>query len=334
MVKRVKWLMVLMTMVLLISVIGCSTPANEEPGVPNGEEKPPAEVQRQFLTMGTGTTTGAFYPIGTGMANIINKYLDNVEVSVQATGGAAENVGLVGTQQADLGLSAADLPIAANSGKEPFEGRDMELNAICGLWIQSIQVVTLDPSIKTVDDLRGKKVSVGAVGSGSEVAAKQLLAYHGITYDDLSVEFLSFGESATKMKDRQLDASILRTTVPAAALTDLSSTHKMYMVKMDDDALAELIKDEPSYSRDIIKTDTYKDMEDDISTVGQKILFIVRPDLDEQLVYDITAALFDHIEEFWAIHPSTQSVDPDTAWDIPIPLHPGAERYFKEAGKM
>jgi TRAP transporter TAXI family solute receptor len=331
--KRVKYvLQFLLVVVLVFSLVGCGTsnkgPENEQ------QQKQPEKVEKAFLNMGTGTTTGAFYPIGTGMANIINKYVDGADVSVQATGGAAENVGLVGTKKADLGLSAADLPIAAISGEEPFEDHKMDLNAICGLWIQSIQIVTLDPSIETVDDLRGKKVSVGAVGGGSEVAAKQILECHGITYDDLNVEFLSFGESATKMKDGQLDASILRTTVPAAALSDLSLTHEMYMVKMDKAAIEKLLEVEPSYTMDTIKAGIYKDVKEDMLTAGQKILFIVRPDLDEDLVYEITGALFDNVSELWSIHPSTESIDPETAWDIPIPLHPGAEKYFKDTGRM
>ncbi|MFZ5945819.1 MAG: TAXI family TRAP transporter solute-binding subunit [Bacillota bacterium] len=332
---RKKGLFTLLALVIFFSLlvsVGCSSQEkvkeNENPDNAKKEEK------QVFIKMGTGTTSGAFYPIGTGMANIINNYVKNINVSVQSTGGAAENTSLVGTKQADTGLAASSIPLAAIKGEAPFEGKKMEIQALGGLWSQSIQIVTLNPDIKTVSDLKGKRIALGAVGSGSEVAAKQLLEYHGLTYDNLKPEFLSFSESATKMKDGHLDASILRTTVPAAALTDLSLTSKMYFVKLEDEAVSKMLKDDPSYSKGVIKAGTYKGVNEDVGTIGQKILFIVRPDLDQEIAYNMIKALMDHIDEFHEIHPSTKGVQIEEVADVPIPLHPGAEKYFKEKGLL
>ena len=186
-----------------------------------------AGAQKKFLNIGTGGTAGTYYPIGGAMAEILNKNIEGMNATAQSTGASVANINMLKDGSIDLAIIQNDITYYAANGTEMFKDKKVDnLRGIAALYPETCQAVTLESSgIKTIADLKGKRVSVGAAGSGVEANARQILAAYGLTYDDIQVQYLSFGESSSALKDGNVDAAFLTAGFPTAAVQDLSLIH-------------------------------------------------------------------------------------------------------------
>ncbi|ABR50771.1 TRAP transporter solute receptor, TAXI family [Alkaliphilus metalliredigens QYMF] len=325
--KKSKFIYVLLACLLLVSAfaVGCST----DTGTGGGEEATPSR-----LAIATGGTTGTYYPLGGAFANIINENVDNVSANAESTGASVENVNLLNAGDVDFAMVQNDISYYAFNGAEMFDEHDplTNLQGLATLYPEIIQIVADGSAgINSVEDLKGKRVAVGAPGSGTEANARQILAAYGLTYDDIQADFLSFGEAADNLKDGHVQAAFVTAGTPTAAITDLSTTHNINLVPVPSDMAQALIAEYPFYAEVVIPAGTYRNQDTDVNAVAVMAMLAVRADLSEDLVYDITKSLFENLDSLSAAHARGGDVTLDTALEgMSLEVHPGAQRYFDE----
>lgn len=331
--RKVSILLALM-LVLSVFAVGCS---NSQGGSENAvSENDSAPSKKMFVTIATGGSSGPYFAIGGAMANLLNEKMDNVNASVQSTGSSVVNATLLGEQKAELAFAMNDVISYAYEGIEVFKdkGKVENLRGVAALYPNYVQVVTLEKNgINEISDLKGKKVGVGAPGSGTEVNARQILGAHGITYDDIDEDFLSYAESIEQLKNGAVDAAFLTSGLPNSNIMDICTTHDVKIVPIRKDVVEKLAQDYPFYSSEMIPAGTYDDKED-VETAAVTSLLVTRAELSEDEVYSITKTIFDNVDSLHEAHSAAKRISLDTVRKgMPIPLHPGAEKYFKEQGK-
>jgi uncharacterized protein len=315
--KKVLSLLCVLMLVLSLVLSGCAAGAKSN------------------LIMATGGTSGTYYPYGGAMCQIFNTKVANMNVTAQATGASTENMRLVGKSEADLAIVQNDVMDYAYNGTELFNGEKIEgIRTMATLYPEIIQiVVSPDSGIKSVADMKGKKISVGAAGSGVEANAKQILEAYGLTFDDIKVSRLSFTESANAYKDKQLDGFFVTAGIPNTAIQEISTLQPVRIISLDDATIDNLAKKYPFYTVYTITKDIYKGMEADAKTLAVKATMIVGKDLKTDVVYNLTKALFENKEELGSAHAKGKVLDINEAVKgVSVPLHPGAEKYYKEKG--
>ncbi len=292
------------------------------------------------LKFGTGGTTGTYYPYGGAIAKVWNEKLTSpkVNVTVESTGASAVNIRNVNKKENDLALVQNDVMKYATEGTMSFtaDGKITSFSTIASLYDEVCQIiVSADSPIQTVADLKGKIVSVGDAGSGVEANAQQILEAYGLSFSDIKQQNLSFGDSATAIKDQKIDAFFCTAGTPTTAIVELATTKAVRVLPIDDAKAQELIKKYPYYATYTIPKDTYKGMTADVPTIVVKATLICRKDLDNDLVYKLTKALFDYKGDIAQAHAKGQFLTiEDAVKGISVPLHPGAEKYFKEVGAL
>ncbi|MDQ0060481.1 TAXI family TRAP transporter solute-binding subunit [Paenibacillus harenae] len=283
------------------------------------------------LSLVTGGTGGTYYPLGGQIAEIIKDATD-IETTAQVSNASAENMQTMNDGEADIGFTQTDIASYAKEGKLMFEGSVIDtVQAIGTLYPETIQIVTLaDSGIETVEDLKGKKVSVGAPGSGTFANAEQILEIHGITLKDINALHLAFDESVEGIQDGNIAAAFITAGTPTGSVESLSAIKGVNIIGITDEKADALIKKYPYYAKDVIKAGTYK-LEADVTTVAVQAMLVARSNLSESLVYDITKALFENTDKI--THAKGAYISAESALDgIGIELHPGAAKYFKEKG--
>jgi len=297
-----------------------------------------ASAERMFISMGTGGVSGVYYPLGGGMASIMNMHMDGVNCSVESTGGSVSNINLMKRGESQLGMTAASIFYDAVHGKGAFEGEPVEgVAGILSLYPEAVQIVTLaDSGINTIADMKGRKVAVGDFGSGTELMAKALLATEGITYEDISEDYLGFGEASTGLKDRTIAAGFIWAGVPTSGIMDLASLNKVSLVSVEEAKIEELKKTMPFISSVTIPAGTYNRMSKDCTTLAIPAVLAGRTDLPEEFVYNMLKTLFEHHDQLVQSHTRGKDVTLETALDglDDVPLHPGAVKFYKEKGLL
>jgi len=333
-----KMLALLLAMVMLVAVfaVGCSTPAEEPEDEAEVEAEEP-EVENVFLSFATGGVSGTYYPLGGAMANLCTNTVEGVKAQAESTGASVENATLLETSESDFALLQNDVAFYAVNGSTlaKFEetGAYTNLKGIATLYPETIQIIaSKDSGIKTVADLAGMHVAVGSPGSGTEANAVQILAAYGLTKDDLgAADPLSFKEAAEGLKNKQIDAAFITAGFPTSAVTEVSTVREVTIVSVD--KIDELAAEYPYYTEQTIPAGTYKGQDEDIETVAVMAMLAVRGDLDEEVVYQCTKAILEGTDELGKAHAKGAMVTADTGLDaMSIDLHPGAERYYTEAG--
>jgi len=289
------------------------------------------------LVMATGGTAGTYYPLGGAMSQIINSRVKDVNVSVQSTGASVANIRMIQNGEVDLALVQTDIADYAWNGTEMFkdDGKLQNFSVIASLYPELIQVVVrAESGIESIADLKGKKVSVGAPGSGTEANARQILEIYGLTYKDLAqVQYLSFAESAEAFKDKHIDAFFVTAGIPNAGIQDTATMHKIQILAVPDDMYKNLHNKYGFYGQALIPAGCYINQTEPVRTVAVQAVLIARRDLDADVVYEMTAALFENLPELATAHAKGKEVSLEGALTgVSTPLHPGAEKYFKEKG--
>lgn len=312
---------------LALALAGCGGQSEEQ-----GDNAPP-KVETTFINIATGGTAGTYYPLGGAMAEVLNKNVANVNATAESTGASVANINLLKEGNVQLAFIQNDITYYADKGEEMFTDQKVAgLKALATIYPETCQLITLKKNnINSVADLKGKKVAVGAAGSGVEANARQIMAAEGITYDDINAQYLSFSEAANGLKDGNIDAGFITAGFPTAAIQDLSAQHDVVLISVGDDIADKLIADYPFYTKIVIPGGTYAKQTEDIQTLAVKAMLVVTDEMDEQLAYDITKAIYTNLDALKAAHSVGNLIVPETAQDgLSVPLHPGAEKYFNE----
>ncbi len=285
--------------------------------------------------LATGGTGGTYYPFGGAIANIWNTKIENMNVTAQATGASAENLRLINKGEAEYAIVQNDVMDYAYNGKDLFAGEKLEnIMTIGTLYPEVVQIaVSKDSGIKSVADFKGKRISVGDAGSGVEFNAKQILEGYGLTFDDIKKSNLSFKESAEGIQNGTLDGCFVTAGVPNAALQELAFSAGLVLVPVDSVAAEKICKKYNYYTVTSIPGGTYKGTDSDTAALAIKATLAVNAKLDEEIVYQMTKALFENLDSLAAAHAKGKEVSAKAAvTGVSVPFHPGAKKYFTEIG--
>ena len=280
------------------------------------------------LTFATGGEQGTYYAFGTVLAQqVSDKTATNVTAIVSK--GSQANVEDLQANGAQLGFVQSDVMSYAYNGEKLFDGNKItDFSVVAALYMEQVQIITLDSSIKTVADLKGKTVSIGAKGSGVYFNALDLLGAYGLTENDIKAEYLDFGDSADSLKDGKIDAAFVVAGAPTPAIQDLGTGKQVYLVSLDKEHIDNLIASSPYYKEYTISKDVYNTPED-VTTVAVEAVVIARNDVSEAAIYNFVSAIFDNIDEIG--HAKKAELSLDFASSITdVPYHPGAAKYFAE----
>lgn len=286
------------------------------------------------MTMGTGSTSGTYYAFG----GVLGQYIKNhggIEVTVVSTDGSKANIQGIAAGDYQLGTVQSDVMAYAWEGTRSFEtdGKVDSFRVVAGLYAEAVQLVTMDPEIKSVADLAGKKVSIGAPASGVYFNAIDVLTAAGLTEDDIQPQYQSFADSADALKDGKIDAAFIVAGPPTPAITELCATNDAYLVPIDGEIADKLIASCPFYTAVTIPAETYEGQTEDIQTVTVKATLIVSADADEETVYNLTKAIFDNVSAIAAENGKGAELSIENATSgMTAPFHAGAAKYFAEQG--
>ncbi|MGY6565033.1 MAG: TAXI family TRAP transporter solute-binding subunit [Halomonadaceae bacterium] len=289
----------------------------------------------QQLSIATGGTGGVYYPIGGGFAEMINKHIEGASATAEVTGASVENMGLIMRGDADLALALADTVYQAYNGTGDFEGRQIEnTRALASVYPNAVQLVTLaDSDIQSLEDLRGKRVSVGAPGSGTELNARALLEANGITYDDFRPQRLNFNETADAIRDGDIDAGFWSVGPPTSSILNLAATRSIRLIGFSEEEIENAREVEPTFAAYELRAGMYDGMDEAVQTISIPNVLVVNADMDEELAYELTKLLFENIDELIAVHPAANDTTVEFSIDsTPVPFHDGALRYYEEVG--
>ncbi|MEG2203587.1 MAG: TAXI family TRAP transporter solute-binding subunit [Oscillospiraceae bacterium] len=342
--KRYLAILLTLTMVLTLAACGGSStapaPSAAAPAAPAASAAPAApaapvadKVTGDFI-MATGGTSGTYYAFGGVICQVLNKATGS-NITANSTGASVENVRLLQSGEADLAIVQTDIQAYAVAGINNFTdtGKVTNVKAIASLYPEVVHVVTTDQSLNTVGDLKGKAISVGAAGSGTEINARQFLEAYKLTYDDVDVRYLSFAESATALQDGSIAAAFIVAGTPNAAIVELSVARPVKILSVGEAEQKALIEKYPFFAPHTVTKDIYNTPAD-ASTLAIKAVLIAREELSENDVYLLTKALFEKQPDLAAAHAKGAVLSKDTALVGVVPgnVHPGAAKYYKEIG--
>ena len=331
---------------LTLALAGCgSSPASSTPSAPASSAPAAsgsdvtgglteAERAKEFVTVATGPTSGIYFPIGGAFSTALGDW--GYATSAQATAASGENIQLIQESGAEIAIAMQDSVMQAYEGFGAYEGKEpaSNLRALMRLWPNYVQLVTTaNTGIRTVEDLKGRRVGVGAANSGVELNARMIFEAYGMSYDDCTVDYLAYGEAIDNMKNGQCDAVFVTSGLPNATVTELATSYDMVIVPIDGAGRDALIAKYPFYAATTIPADTYNNKED-VEDVFVYNIMLVRSDLSDAMVYDMLTGIFENISTIQASHNAANKniyLDVGVS-DIQLPLHPGAEKWWADHG--
>ncbi len=288
----------------------------------------------EFINVLTGGTSGVYYPLGVALSEIYGKGIEGAHTQVQATKASVENLNLLQQGKGEIAFTLGDsLKLAAEGNADAgFPAKLDKLRGIAAIYPNYIQIVaSKDSGIEKLEDLKGKSLSVGAPKSGTELNARAILAAAGLSYDDLGrVEYLPFAESVELIKNRQLDATLQSAGLGVASIRDLATSLPINVVAVPAETVGKIGL---PYLAVTIPAGTYEGQSADVATAAVGNFLVTHDGVSDETVYQMTKLLFENLDKLAAAHAAAKAIDPAKALDgMPVPLHPGAERYYKEKG--
>ena len=291
-----------------------------------------ADVEgKKFLNIGTGGTAGTYYPIGGAIAEVLNKEIPGMSASAQSTGASVANINMLGDGEIDLATVQNDIAYYAAHGTEMFQDKKVDgLQGIASLYPETCQFVTLKSSgIKSLAELKGKRVAVGAAGSGVEANVRQILAAYGVTYDDIDAQYLSFAEGASALKDGNVDVAVLTAGYPTASVQDIAAQNPVRLLPVEGKAADALIAQYPFYTKTVIPAGTYAGFDEEVPSVAVMAMLVAGSTVNDDLGYCVTKAIFSNLDRLQAAHAVGKQIAKDTAkTGMSLPMNAGAEKYF------
>lgn len=326
---------VLLLILSLTSMVGCSQkPASS--GTPSTSSAPsaPKSNEKVFLTVGTGTTGGSYYPIGAAMAKIWTDNIPNLNANVQSTGGTNQNIQLMADKQSEVGFTDTGY-VNAYNGKGPWDGKPQKwIRGLVPLYPEPTNIVVLKGSgIKTLSDLKGKRISIGAVGSGTETTSRELFKVLGMDADkDIKAFMLGTGETSSALQDKRIDAAVLVGSLGMSSIVEITALDLVDFLEVPDDMFAKIKTVNNTWVQFDIPANTYQHQPNPVKTYAAYNILSVVDNLPEDLAYKMTKELFEHKSDLVAIRPTMESMKYEYVEKIAIPIHPGALKYYKEVG--
>ena len=297
-------------------------------------------AKRRYVSIAAGWVTGAYFPMAGAISRIAWKHLkeQGIKVTAESSGASVANAKLIGQGDTDFAILQNDIASYAHNGKEGmFDDAVKNLLGVCTLFPEHVQLVSRkDSGINSVADLKGKKVAIGPVGSGTAENAKQILEAWGLKVEDLAkAEQLTASQSADYIKDGRLDAAFFTVAVGAAVIMDTALIVDTAIVPIEGANVDKLIEKYPFYAKQTVAGGTYKGNEGDINTVSVMAMLSARADLEAEIVYAIVNAMYSDLEQLRKAHDKFKNIQmEDGLVGMGIPLHPGAEKFFKEKGVL
>lgn len=285
------------------------------------------------VTFTTGGEAGTYYGFGSVLAQKVSD-VTSTNVTAITSGGSAANIDAIDIGDAQLGFSQSDVLAYAYAGERTFEeiGAIDSFSIVAPLYMEQVQIVTLNPDIKTVADLKGKSVSIGAAGSGVYFNAIDVLGAYGLTEDDIKPTYQSFGDSAEALQDGQIDAAFVVAGAPTTAITSLAASKSVYLVSLDDEHIDALIEASPFYSKAVIPADTYG-MPEDATTVAVSAVVIASNDVADVDVYNFLCGVYENLDDLAKVHDKANELSLEFASSfVGVPYHAGAVQYFADKG--
>lgn len=285
------------------------------------------------LNFTTGGDQGTYYGFGGVLAGKIGE-ATSTKVTAITSGGSQANIEAMDAGDAELGFVQSDVMAYAYNGSNLFEeyGKVENFSTVAALYMEQVQIVTCNPEIKSVADLAGKNVSIGAPGSGVYFNAMDILGAYGLTEEDIVPTYESFGDSAESLQDGKIDAAFITAGAPTTAVTSLGTSKDIYLVPIDEEHLATLLETCPYYSENVIAADVYG-LEEDVTTVAVGAVVIASDEVSEDDVYNFVSTVFENVEEITAAHAKGAELDLEYATSVTdVPYHAGAAKYFAEKG--
>ncbi len=295
-----------------------------------------AAKAQEFINVLTGGTSGVYYPLGVALAKIYSDNIEGVQTQVQSTRASVENLNLLQQGRGEIALALGDSVMAAWEGdtEAGFPQPLDKIRAIAAIYPNYVQIVaSAESGITDLEGLRGRSLSVGAPASGTELNARAIFAAAGMSYEDLGmIEYLPFGESVELIKNRQLDATLQSAGLGVGSITDLAISIPTNIVAVP----AEIAESMGApFIAATIPAGTYQGQDEDVSTVAITNILVTHDDVSEEMAYQMTKLLFENLDEMVAAHAAARDITAENApQGLPIPLHPGAERYYREAGLL
>lgn len=328
----------ILTLSIVILLVACSG-STEEGSKTNGSSSNNQESsnKEENLRLATASQAGVFYANGAALEQLANEEMDGIKIFPQATGGSGDNINLLKDKEVDIALVHNSTAIPAYTGTYEYEGNAMQdFAAITVVWKSHLHyLVSKDSGIETPADIKGETFQVGPIGSGIEKFTLQPLSVYNITIDDLDAQRLSVAEAVDQIKNRQLTGMIHGSSIPDGNATDLMSSGDVVLIGMEDDKVQQLQdKYDNIYSPSVIPAGTYPNQNEDINTAASSALLVVRKDIDEDIVYKLTKTIMENNDFLVGLHSSFNETNLENALTGhgPIPIHPGAEMYYQEAG--
>jgi len=315
-----KMLVVALFVMALVALVGCS----KQPTAKN-------------YILATGGTSGTYYPFGGAMANIWNTKIEGMNVTAQSTGASAENLRLISKGEAEFAIVQNDVMDYAANGSDMFDGQKLNnLMTIGTLYPEYIQIAaTKESGIKSIRDLKGKRVSIGDAGSGVEFNAKQILEGYGLTFDDIKKSNLSFKESGDGLQNGTLDACFVTAGIPNSALQEIALASGLVLIPVTGAEADAICGKYGFYTQEIIPAGTYNGVNEDVPALAIQATLAVSAELPEDTVYENTKALFENAEELAKSHAKGKDVIAEQAVNgVSVEFHPGAKKYYQEKGLL
>lgn len=299
---------------------------------------PTSAAKRRFVSIAAGWVTGAYFPMAGALSRIAWKHLKDkgIKVTAESSGASVANAKLIGAGDTDFAIMQNDIAYYAYNGVAPiFKSKIPELQGVCTLFPEHVQVISRkDSNIKSIADLKGKKVAIGPVGSGTMANAQQILEAWGLTFDDLGkAEQLKASQASDYIKDGRLDAAFFTVAVGASVIVDTAIMVPTAVVPISGPNVDKLIKKYPFYAKQMVAGGSYKGNDADVPTVSVMAMLTARKDLEADIVYALLNAMYSDLAQLKKAHAKFKNIDPKTGLvGMSIPLHPGAQKYFKEKG--
>lgn len=316
----------------ILGMTACSSPSSEnsESAAADSSATDENKLDTKFLTIATGGASGPYNIIGTSLSEVYVKTF-GVNSKTQTTGASVENVNLLTQGKVDMVLALSDVVTDAVEGKNNFDKPITNIQQLAVLYPNVVQIVTTKKSgIKNIEDLKGKRIAVGDQGSGTEVNARTLLEGFGITYDDVTVDYLGFSEAADGMKAGKIEAAFFSSGLPNSSLMELEQGLDLQLVTIDQNKLKEIIQSKPYFKTFEIPAGTYGN-DAAIPTAAIMNALLVSSDLSEADGYKLTKALFDNLDGLKTAHQAANDISLETASEgMVAPIHPGAKKYYDE----
>ena len=326
----------LLAILLVLCLVLVAVPAIADDGESLKEKAEKFDRENEFVTVGTGPTSGIYFPIGGAFATALGDY--GYQTSAEATHATGQNIQNILNGDCEIAIAMQDAVMQAYTGTGAYEGKGeaTDLRALMRLWPNYVQLVTVaSTGIKSVKDLKGKRVGVGAPNSGVELNARMIYEAYGMTYEDSQVDYLSYGEAIDQMKNGQCDAAFVTSGLPNSTVSELAFSYDMVIVPIDGAGRDALIEKYPFFAKSVIPADTYNNKED-VEGVFVYNVMLANKKTDPDLIYDLLdCAMSDEgIKTIKASH-NTADKNIDISFgvtDVKIPLHEGAARWWKEHG--